>query len=796
MLISKKIINKYLNVDDLSIDELAKKITDAGFEVEAIDFLAQATNLVIGEVVECKPHEDSDHLNVCQVNVGQSENLQIVCGAPNCRQGLKVVVARDGAQLPNGVIKKGKIRGVESNGMLCALGELGVKEEHLSEEDRNGITELPSDAVVGSEDVLSYLELDDEILDIGLTPNRNDCLANFAFIKELGAILNREVKLPSYQNASNQGESTNLSINIDSDACTNYIGKIIRNVEVKESPKWIKSYLTTLGIQSVNNLVDIANLAMLATGQPLHFYDLDKLNSTQITVMKTSGKFVGIDGNEYELADDLAIMNEGRIIALAGVMGSDDTKVDNNTKNILIESASFNHVQIRNTARKFNLNTDAAIRFQKGIEPNAVNEGIDYACYLLNELVSNDMEVSVKTGSFNDGIHELTINLNNINKRLGTNFSDDEMIDVLTRLSLKPVVKDEMVTLEIPSYRQDLQIEADISEEIIRILGYDNLVATLPIMEASVGGLSFEQALRRKVKNILTNKGIYESITYSLVSEKVNNDAILPLEGEPVVLASPMSEDRKIMRASILPSLLNSVSYNLKRNNKANLMEISEVYRQGKHAQHLAIVLSDNLEETRWLNEKVSNDFYALKGLVELLFNELGINLNRLSLETNNLDTKHFHPYQSALIKLGKDLLGIMGKIHPTMAKEYGVSTDCVMLELDFDLLASVKTSKIKFKPISKYPKIVRDLAFVVKEDVPVSKIVEIINRNSNRLIKDIEIFDIYQGEHVEKGYKSVALSLTFQVDNRTLRDDEINEVCEKIYGQLENKLQAILRDK
>lgn len=795
MLISKKWLSQYIDISDFSMEEIADKITAAGLEVEGIEYGSTATNLVIGIVEECVDHPDSDHLHICKVNDGK-QIRQIICGAPNVCEGLKVIVALPGSKLAGGEIKKGVIRGVESDGMLCSLQELGVDPKSLSDAQKAGIEELSEDAVVGDKDVLAYLGLDDIVLDIGLTPNRNDCLAAFAMAKEVGAVLKREVNLPFYEGCANQGTPTKLKVSSISEKCPLYLGKIIREVTIKESPKWMKQRLMASNIKCINNVVDISNLVMLETGQPLHFFDLAQLEKEEIVVKNgITCEYTALDEITYQIEpEDIMITVNDKPVAIGGIMGGDNSKIIDSTKGILIESASFDSVSIRNSSRKFNLNTDASIRNQKNIEPNAPYAAMDRAVQLLIEYAdAKGIEETVSNTNKNIVFTEIDVNLPRINTLLGTKFSEEEVMNVLTRLNLQPSKKNQDIHVIIPTYRQDLSIEADIAEEIIRILGFDDLVSTMPVMPDTVGCLTPRQALRRNLRGILSKVGYYEALTYTLTSQERLNDAIMPFDSH-IELASPMSEDRKIIRTSILPSLLDAVAYNTARSLKdVALFEISNVYAKDKVDERLAVVLSGNLQKCRWQNFAIEANFYTMKGLVQSILEHLGFKEERINFQVNEQDTKHFHPYQSACVYIGKELFGLVGTIHPFMAKRYGVNDDCVMCELNLEILLKNKASKVKFEPISKYPQVTRDLALLVKDDVQVATIIKAIKKNSP-LIQAVEAFDVYVGDHVEKGYKSIALSIIFQSQDSTLKEEEINAIHDKILDTLKNELSAQLR--
>ena len=800
MLISKKWLGQYMDLSDITIEEMAERITDAGLEVEGVEHLSSGTNLVIGKVLTCEDHPDSDHLHVCSVDIKSSVE-QIVCGAPNVCAGQKVIVARVGAKLPDGEIKAGVIRGVESNGMLCSLLELGVDAHMLSEESKNGIEILPEDAPVGDENPLGYLGLDDAILDVGLTPNRNDCMAAWSMALETGAILHKEVTLPYEEGCANQGEATTLKVGSETEKCPLFLGKVINHVTIKSSPKWMKELLQSAGMKSINNVVDISNIVMLETGQPLHFYDVDAIVSKEITVKDhQAGEYTALDGETYQLTDDdIVITSNGKPIGIAGIMGGDDSKIEDHSRGIIIEAASFNHVSIRNSSRRLNLNTDASVRFQKGIEPLAPFKAMDRAVQLLIEYAdATGLEETVQYGDANYEPVKFSVSLTKINKLLGTSFAEDEVMGVLSELHFEPTKVDDRIALTIPSYRTDISMEADIAEEVIRILGYDRLGSTLPYMPATLGQLNKRQKMRRKVRDILTNLGYNEALSYSLVSQKLIADATMPCSLDVVEMASPMSEDRRYVRNSILPSLLGCVAYNQARNvHDVALFEVSNVYGNQHVEERLAIVASGSLQKNRWQKFSIDVDFYTIKGLLISMLETLGFAGNRIMIKENKLDTKHFHPYRSAEIFLGKERLGIFGQIHPAMAKEYGVE-ESYAAELNLEILLNNKASKVKFQEVSKYPGVSRDLALVVKDEVKVADIMNSIRKNGKlgkeNIIQNVEVFDVYKGEHVEAGYKSIALSINFQSNERTLKDKEITEIFNAILETLQKDVDAQLR--
>lgn len=799
MIISRKWLQQYVDISDLTIEEVAEKLTNSGSEVEGIEVMSQGSNLVIGKVVSCVDHPDSDHLHVCQVDLG-NEVTQIVCGAPNVAAGKNVIVACVGAILLGGEIKAGVIRGQESNGMICCLLELGVDPHYVSDESKEGIEVLDEDAPVGHLDPLAYLGLDDEIMDVGLTPNRNDCLAAWNMALEVGALLERDVTIPNCIGASKDGNISNLVVHSESEKCPLFIGKVIGEVSIKPSVKWMRELLHAAGMKSINNVVDISNIVMLETGQPVHFYDLDAISAREITVKDhIQAPYTALDGVTYDLQEeDIVITSQGKPIGIAGIMGGDDSKIEESTRGIIIEAAMFDHVSIRNTARRLNINSDASIRYQKGIEPLATYKAMDRCVQLLVEYAdAKRLEETKQYGREHYESISFDVNLQRINTLLGTDFKEDEVMNVLYNLHLMPKKQGDNIHVSIPSYRKDLCIEADIAEEIIRILGYDRLTSTMPSTTSTLGALNKRQKLRRKIQYVLSDIGYNEAITYTLVSDQKIQDAVMG-EKEVYELASPMSEDRRYIRNSILPSLLDSIAYNQARSLRdIALFEISNVYGIGKVEERLCVAASGCLHKNRWQNYQVNVDFFTMKGLVEALCSSIGFDEHRISFHTNTLDQKNFHPYRSAQVYLGKECLGIVGQIHPSLAKQYDIQ-DTYALELNIEILLKNKPSKVKFSEVSKFPSVTRDLAFVVKEDMNVVDIIRSIKKNGKldkeNVIQQVEVFDVYVGEHVAQGFKSIALSIIFQSYTRTLKDSEINGIHDNILETLKQELQAELR--
>ena len=798
MLVSYNYLSKLVDLSNLDVKEVADKITFAGTEIEGMTRLAYASNLEIGEVLECVDHPDSDHLHVCQVKLSDGVRT-IVCGAPNIRKGLKVIVAKEGANLEKigVVIKKGVIRGVESNGMICSLKELGVPENLLREDQCKGIEELPSDAPVGEKEVLKYLGLDDVILEFTPTPDRGDTLSLLSLAKEVAACLDRPLLFKENEYHFDEVKS-NLTCNSLTSKCKYFNIKRIDGIKVKESPKWLKEVLISMNFRPINNIVDIGNYVMLLYGQPVHMYDVDKLNSFDFEVRDDfETKFKALDEKEYDVKKgDIVITNNGEISCLGGVMGGYNTMISEESKNIAVEAALFDSTTIRLTSRRVNNISDSSTRFVRGVDSTRALKALDLITSLLIEYA--DAKVIYETVTYGNPVinnKEITLTTEKTNKVLGTCFTTEEIASVFRRLDFKYSVEGSTFKVVPPTYRPDITISEDLIEEVIRILGFDNLKSTFPVT-SNVGAYSDVQSKRLTIRNELLHFGLNEALTYSLIDENVVNDFNLFQDNknvEPVKVMHPMTRDHAILRKSIIPSLLMSLNYNLAhKNSDISLFEVSKIYTSEKENEHLGMIINGNLNSYSW-RTNTPVDFYLIKGIVTSIFNKLNIDTNRYQLVEVESDNKFLHPGRSAYIKLGKKIIGYVGQIHPLMENKYDVPQTLVC-EINLDDLFDVRTSKIKFKAPSIYPTMKRDMALVVKEDLKVSEIINCIKKNSKSMVSDITVFDVYQGEHVEKGFKSVALSLTYSDETRTLKDEEVTNVHNNIVAALNKQLNATLR--
>ena len=798
MKLSLNWLSDFIDLSGLTTSQIVDQMVKCGFEVESIEKMSEGTNLVVGKVLECKDHPNSDHLHITKTDIG-SEVLNIVCGAPNCREGLKVIVAKVGAKLPGGEIKAGVIRGEESNGMLCSLKELGISDDLLPEgsPSLNGIEELDDRFEVGDTDILKKLGYDDTILDVSIYANRPDCLSMYAMAKEMGAILDREVRLPEFEGKANIGEASDFVLTSTSANCPHFLAKVVNHVVIKESPEWLKAHLRANGVKCINNLVDISNYVMLETGQPLHFYDLRSNPAKEITVRDDyEGPYTALDGIEYKIEKgDLMITSEGKPIGIAGIMGGDNTKILDDTSGLIIEAALFDHAQIRRTSNRLGLQTEAAARFAKGLEPMAQNKAVDRAVDLLIELAdASGFEATVEYGKADYEPYEIKETLTHLNALIGKTYTMDEALAVMKRLGFESHSEGDAFITKIPSHRaSDLKIPEDIDEEIVRLTDFDDLESTLPLMPQTVGKLTNIQNIRRVIRDLLTKHGLYDTVNYTLVSSKFIEESLLP-SGDAVAMISPLSDARKYIRTSLMNSLLEALSYNLDHyNENIGLFEISKIYSSKGEEERLGIVLQGNLSESKIKHVTLKADFYVLKGIIRQILTDLGFEMGRVSIKENDLDVRHFHPYQSAVLMMDGKVLGIFGKLHPAYLKTMKLS-DVYYGELMLDVLANASPSKVKAPVISKYPSVSRDISIKVKDDVKAADLIASIKKSGGRIVKKAEVFDVYQGEHIEEGYKSVSLNIVYEDNEKTLKTEDVNEIHGKILNDLVGKFEATQR--
>ncbi len=789
MKLSINFLKDYVDLDEnIDVKKLAEDMTNAGNEYDEAGNLINATKLVIGEIVECKEHPDSDHLHCCKVNVGK-EVLDIVCGAPNARKGIKVIVALDGAQLPGGTIKCGKIRGEVSNGMMCSIAELGLDNKFLTEEDKAGIHELPADAPIG-EDPIAYMKLNDQVIDFELTANRGDLLSILGMAYEVGAIYDKKVKdidLSHKENKENINDIFKVKVNTEN--CSIFLAKKVKNVVIKESPDFIKSRLIASGIRPINNVVDISNYVMLETGQPLHFYDADCLKDCLEVRMANEGeKLTTLDGIERDLkTEDIVISDGEKAIGLAGVMGGLETEITDKTKNIIIESAIFDSVKVRRTSNAI-LRSEASNRFEKGLDPNRTFMAIERACHLLEKYASGEVVGDIAkydTTEKEDKI--INITAENINNILGMTISEKEILDVFRRLGFKAIVKDGVIVVSVPRRRLDIAIKEDLIEEVGRIYGVNNIKGKLPNILPKMG--SYDKCTRQ-IRNKMVDLGLNETLSYVLVPE-ADAKMFTKDDYETVKLLAPLSEDKNTLRHSLLVALYKIYEYNKARNNKdVSIFEIGKAFQKKDEEYTETKKLAALMSGEYYLGlDKKKVDFYVIKGVAEEILDYLGYN-GRYSFVRNLEKTpEELHPGQSAVISVNNDSVGVIGKIHPKVEKD-----DVYVLEINLDRLLSKRVGKMKYKEISKFPNIKKDLSIVVDKKISAQEIGMKIKKLAGSLLESSEVFDIYTGTGIEEDKKSISFALTFGKGDRTLTDDEINEVMNKIIAGLEKDIKAELR--
>lgn len=790
MILSRNFVKDYIDLDDnLSIEKIAQDMTRVGNEYDSAEKFINATNLVIGQIKTCEEHPDSDHLHVCMVDVGD-KTLQIVCGAPNARAGIKVIVALVGANLPNDVtIKKGTIRGVESNGMMCSIAELGLDNKFLTEEDKKGICELGQDAIVG-EDPIKYLGFNDEVIDFELTANRGDLLSMLGMAYELGAIYNKKVKDVDI-NYKETGKDINQTFNIDiqTNNCSVFLAKKVENVEIKESPAFIKNRLMACGIRPINNVVDISNYVMLELGQPLHFYDADKLNSEIIVRMAKNGeKLTTLDNIERTLDEnDIVISTKEKSIGLAGVMGGLETEVVPQTKNIIIESAIFDGVRVRKTAKKI-LRSEASNRFEKGLDSNRTYMAINRACHLLEKYANGTVIEGMCTyDQSQKEDKKIEITFKNITDVLGTNISNNDILDVFTKLGFSYEADDKKTIVSVPRRRLDISIKEDLIEEVGRIYGVDNIEGKLPVLPVKQG--SYDKQTR-EIRNKMVSLGLNETLSMIFTSDKEAKKYTTD-DFEVVKLLDPLAEERNALRYSLIPSMVKIYEYNKARENKdVCIFEIGKGFykKQEEYGENQKIVALMTGKYYLGVGNSANVDFYVIKGVVEELLNFLGYE-NRYTIEMPDQIPNEFHKGQTANINVNGQIVGIVGKLHPEVTKD-----DVYVMEINLDELLSKRVGKMKYKEISKFPNVKKDVAFVMKKDIPSVEVEKVIKKAGGKLLTNIEVFDVYTGENIGKDEKSVAYSLTFNDSKKTLTEEEITKIFENIIANVEKLNDVSLR--
>ncbi|HDP5853360.1 phenylalanine--tRNA ligase subunit beta [Staphylococcus aureus] len=792
MLISNEWLKEYVTIDD-SVSNLAERITRTGIEVDdLIDYTKDIKNLVVGFVKSKEKHPDADKLNVCQVDIGEDEPVQIVCGAPNVDAGQYVIVAKVGGRLPGGIkIKRAKLRGERSEGMICSLQEIGISSNYIPKSFESGIYVFSESQVPGT-DALQALYLDDQVMEFDLTPNRADALSMIGTAYEVAALYNTNMTKP--ETTSNELElsaNDELTVTIENeDKVPYYSARVVHDVTIEPSPIWMQARLIKAGIRPINNVVDISNYVLLEYGQPLHMFDQDAIGSQQIVVRQANEgeKMITLDDTERELlTSDIVITNGQTPIALAGVMGGDFSEVKEHTSNIVIEGAIFDSVSIRHTSRRLNLRSESSSRFEKGIATEFVDEAVDRACYLLqtyaNGKVLKDRVSSGELGAF---ITPIDITADKINRTIGFDLSQNDIVTIFNQLGFDTEINDDVITVQVPSRRKDITIKEDLIEEVARIYGYDDIPSTLPVFEKVTSGqLTDCQYKTRMVKEVLEGAGLDQAITYSLVS-KEDATAFAMQQRQTIDLLMPMSEAHASLRQSLLPHLIEAASYNVARKNKdVKLFEIGNVFfanGEGElpdQVEYLSGILTGDYVVNQWQGKKETVDFYLAKGVVDRVSEKLN-----LEFSYRRADIDGLHPGRTAEILLENKVVGFIGELHPTLAADNDLKRTYVF-ELNFDALMSVSVGYINYQPIPRFPGMSRDIALEVDQNIPAADLLSTIHAHGGNILKDTLVFDVYQGEHLEKGKKSIAIRLNYLDTEETLTDERVSKVQAEIEAAL-----------
>ena len=782
-------VKDYIDISDQDLEELAVHITEAGINVEKV-ITNKIDNLVIGEVKSCVDHPDSDHLHLCMVDIGCDKLQQIVCGAPNVREGIKVIVALPGAVLPGDfVIKPSKIRGVESNGMICALYELGLEEKN-DETYAKGIEELKDNAPVGK-DPLLYLGLEDTLYELDIHKHRNnDCYYHIGFAYEISAILNRKVKLPDLSyNEDKDNINNHFKLEVKTSKCPYYLAKMVTNVEIGESPDFIKKRLLSVGMRPINNVVDISNYVMLEFGGPLHFFDKDNLGDKILVRDANDGEEITTLDNKKRVlkASDIVITDGNKPVCIAGVMGGVNTEVEPTTKNILIEAAIFDPVSIRYTASHLNLRSEASIRYGKGLSYEYTNYALDRACHLLEKYANATiLSGTIKHDTIDKTEKIVEFTPDQVDKMLGIRITESDMKIELERLDFPYILENGKFKVTIPSRRLDIDPNVnDIAEEIGRLYGYQKLVSTLPRVEIRKGEYVGDIKYRKAISKRLRSLGLNEVKTYTLVSPSMASSFDYE-EKERITLPNPMSIDKSVIRTSLIPSLINVYNYNKARKvEDINIYEIAKTYDKDYNEESkIAFLMKGDYITNSWRGS-IKVDFYLMKGIVENILDYLGFK-NRYSFVKSNVSS--LHPGIAADILLDRKRIGIMGRVHPSVCRD-----EVYVCELSLNALMT-KVKPLKYREASKYPTIVKDIAFIVPKTMSSSEIETVIKKAGGRLLSDIKVFDVY--EKLDNDKKSIAYNLTFMDSNRTLTDEEVMNVFDNIIKKVTTTLDVELRDK
>lgn len=783
-------LNDYVDIKDIPAKEYAHELTMSGSKVEGVENAGdEIKNVVVGKLLDVKKHQNSDHLNICSVDIGEEEPTQIVTGAQNIKTGDYVPVAKHNSYLPGGVhITKGKLRGEASNGMLCSYAELGLSKEDVPYAADDGILILPEPIAPGT-DIKDVFGLDEDVIEFEITSNRPDCFSVIGLARETAVTFGRPLNIKTPEVKGGAGNVNDIAkVTVKDKDCLRYAARVIKNVKIGESPKWMKDRLQLSGIRSINNIVDITNYVLLEYGQPMHAFNLEDLEDGEIVVRKAEKgeKITTLDGQERQLDESaLLICDKHKPVCVAGVMGGENSEVRETSNAILFESATFDGTSVRLTAKKLGLRTEASSRYEKGLDVNNVIPALNRACELVEMLGAGkvaDGIIDVVNCEYKPTVIELRPE--KINAFLGTDISREEMVKILTDLDFEI----DGNNIRVPSFRPDVEREADVAEEIARIYGYNKIESTALRGETTKGLKTRSQKVEDIIHSVLVAQGMYETMSFSFIGPKLfdminSSDEKLK---KAVVITNPLGEDTSIMRTTLLPSVLNTLSFNYaRRNDSAKIYEFANVYIpvEGEKLpdEHKNVVLGMYGDY----------DFYDMKGIIEDLLSVLKIKDAEYVTCTDNTT---FHPGRCAKIEKDGRTIGVFGEIHPYVAKNFGMDTRVYAAELDFNSLYEFYTEDAKYKQLPKYPAVSRDIAMLIDDSINVYEIEKIIKKCSGNILEGYKLFDVYKGAQIPKGKKSVAYSVTFRADDRTLTDEEISEVFNKILAKLEKELNAQLR--
>jgi phenylalanyl-tRNA synthetase beta chain len=812
--VSYQWLSDYIDVQGHTARELAEKLTRCGIEVDAVeDRNLGVEQVVVGYVKQRDKHPDADKLSVCIVDVGQEEDLQIVCGAQNVAAGQKVPVAVIGAVLPGDFrIKRAKLRGVESQGMICSAKELGLNDRMLPKDMQEGIFVLPEDVTIG-DSILDVLALNDQILELELTPNRSDCLSMIGTAYEVGAILYRTVQLPvvdiSNFEVSELKINEQFSVSITAkEQCSRYSARLIEDVRIGASPLWMQNRLIAAGVRPINNIVDITNYVMLEYGQPLHAFDADCISSETIDVRlaQPGERLVTLDNVERKLEPHMLLITDGeKPVAIAGVMGGANSEVTPGTTRILLESANFSGSSVRRTSRQLGLRSEASLRFEKEINPEQVIPALNRAASLIAELAGGRVRHGIAEEVVGaEQPKQISLSLHRVNSYLGTSLTIDEYAQLLDRLKFNYSYEgEEVIIVSVPTRRGDITLDVDLIEEVARLYGYDNIPTTEVLGAITPGKLTKPQYLRRMIRQVLTTSGLHEAVHYSFTHLGRNElYSWMDPTAKPVKLAMPMSEERSVLRTTLIPQLLDAAIYNRNRNNDdIAIFELGSVFISQEPAltqlpvekPRLAILLTGNNKPASWSEKPRPVDFYDLKGLIEKLTSYLGMH----TIEWKATQKDGLHPGRTAEIYAnsqdGRALVGWLGQIHPSVQTELDLSPTYVA-ELELDVVYAHSNFAIDYHVLPRFPSIARDIAVVVENTIEAARLAEQVKKIAGVWLESVDIFDVFAGERLGANRKSVALALVYRHAERTLTDEEVSELHGRVVASLAETFGAELR--